>query len=90
MANRQDPLDLRDSKGPKLVRRPVGSWFGEGFVHVIVDGERPNRAAIECTDRFRASPREISSRSVSANARRDRLRCRGRIPPLLDRMPAIV
>jgi hypothetical protein len=34
-------------------------------------------------------PREISSRSVNANARAERRRGRGRIPPDLDNMPPI-
>jgi hypothetical protein len=52
---------------------------------LTVDGERPNARAIERTGRPATRPREISSRSASVSANRDRRRDGGLIPPLTER-----
>src|SRR5215469_12408260 len=54
---------------------------------LTVLGARLSERAIARADSPAIAPREISSRSVNANARAERRRGRGRIPPDLDRMP---
>jgi hypothetical protein len=48
---------------------------------LTVDGEWPSNRAIDRADRCIAMPLDISSRSESVNANRDRRRGAGRIPP---------
>ncbi|SPK77570.1 protein of unknown function (plasmid) [Cupriavidus taiwanensis] len=48
----------------------------------MVDGARPSRDAIDRTESPAATEREISSRSASVNANRERCRCTGWIPPV--------
>jgi hypothetical protein len=50
---------------------------------VIVEGARPRLVAINRHEAPAANPREISSRSANDNARDERIRGAGRIPPAL-------
>ena len=56
---------------------------------LTVLGARLSERAIARADSPAIAPREISSRSLSANARTERPRSRGRMPPDLDNMPPI-
>ena len=56
---------------------------------LTVLGARLRERAIARAESLAMAPREISSRSVKANARTERRRDRGRIPPDLDNMPPI-
>jgi hypothetical protein len=56
---------------------------------LTVLGARLSERAIARADSPAMVPREISSRSLNANARTERRRRRGRIPPDLDNMPPI-
>ena len=53
----------------------------------MVDGERFNIAAISRIEFPATRPRDISSRSESVNAKQDRFRGVGRIPPVRDNIP---
>jgi hypothetical protein len=55
----------------------------------MVDGARPNEAAIERIERPATMLREISSRSANDKAEHERTRGGGRIPPLSDRIRCI-
>jgi hypothetical protein len=65
--------------------KAIGRAFGKPSLRLIsrltVDGEWPSNLAIERIDRAEATPREISSRSASVNASRERRRGTGRMPP---------
>jgi hypothetical protein len=51
---------------------------------LTVEGERPSNPAIDLADRCTATPLDISSRSLSVSANRERRRAAGRIPPYGD------
>jgi hypothetical protein len=53
---------------------------------LTVDGDRPSAEAIDRSEHPATTPREISSRSASVKASRERLRAGGRIPPVRARM----
>lgn len=53
-------------------------------------GARPSARAIVRIDRPAITPREISSRSDSFSTKPERRRAKGRMPPVLDRMPPTV
>ena len=55
----------------------------------MVEGDRSSDRAIDLIESPAAIPREISSRSDNDNTRLDRVRSGGRMPPVLDRMPAM-
>jgi hypothetical protein len=48
---------------------------------LTVEGERPSNLAIKRIERRATTPRDISSRSDSVKASRDRRRGAGRMPP---------
>lgn len=53
----------------------------------MVEGERFTVVAISRIEFPETSPRDISSRSESVNAKQERLRGLGRIPPVGDKIP---
>jgi hypothetical protein len=55
----------------------------------MVEATRPSWTAIVRIDNSTAIPREIVSLSESVKDKRDRVRCLGRMPPVLDNMPAM-
>jgi hypothetical protein len=56
---------------------------------LTVQGGRVSDRAISRADSPAITPREISSRSANASAEWERRLGWGRMPPVLDRMPAI-
>lgn len=50
----------------------------------MVEGERPNRRAIDRIDNQVVRPHELFSRSANVRANRERLRAGGRMPSVRD------
>lgn len=71
------PGSLIGPCGPIPIRPPLRRTS-----RLIVDGDRPNRRAIERSEQRVLSPLEISSRSLRLSAWLARFRAAGRIPPV--------